>query len=583
MLTTLVAIDRATQELRSLAMENPQKALEQIAPLLAQAEALNYVDGVGTLIVLRAHALVQAGRPSEADELATAALHNTSYSSDVRARALRFLALRKRDHAQYDEALRLLDLAIGPLDREADSRLLALIIMNRATILARMGLIDKSLEEQLFSLRLRERHGDVLESATNHQNIANLLRHMGRLEDAYRHATRARNIFLDAGLPAKANSMLGVIGRVLLSLGDAEGALQHAFQLRDHARQSELPALEAEACTLLSNCYVSLEMFVEAEEVEREAHGHYEQTGNGVHAFLSKVTLATIVNALHRPREALEILGGVEQQRALMNDPNQHAQFLEKRGDTHRRLHMLDHAITDLQEAYRFYEKAQLQLMMQQCMRMIAVCYLERDEPSQARDILLTLLPDVERVGWNRSLWQVYELLSQCEESLGRYKKALAYTRLRNTHKERAINEVSAQRAVATSLQFEEQQRVREQGQLQSRLDVAEQSASALQQELHTATLRMLDQEKGTQDWSIFQVQFDRVHVGFLERLARLHPQLSASELRVCSLTRMQMSTKNIASLLATSTRTVEGHRLRIRRKLNIDGTASLTTFLSSI
>ncbi len=63
---------------------------------------------------------------------------------------------------------------------------------------------------------------------------------------------------------------------------------------------------------------------------------------------------------------------------------------------------------------------------------------------------------------------------------------------------------------------------------------------------------------------------------------ARL-PELSQMELKVCSLLLLSMSSKEIADSLALSVRTIERHRLRIRRKLGLARNANLTTYLASL
>ena len=60
-------------------------------------------------------------------------------------------------------------------------------------------------------------------------------------------------------------------------------------------------------------------------------------------------------------------------------------------------------------------------------------------------------------------------------------------------------------------------------------------------------------------------------------------PELSPMEVKVCSLLILSMSSKEIAASLSLSVRTVERHRLRIRRKLGLARNANLTTYLASL
>ena len=52
-------------------------------------------------------------------------------------------------------------------------------------------------------------------------------------------------------------------------------------------------------------------------------------------------------------------------------------------------------------------------------------------------------------------------------------------------------------------------------------------------------------------------------------------------ELKVASFLRIHMENKDIANLLYTSVRTIEGHRLNIRKKLGVGAKDNLSTFLA--
>ena len=85
------------------------------------------------------------------------------------------------------------------------------------------------------------------------------------------------------------------------------------------------------------------------------------------------------------------------------------------------------------------------------------------------------------------------------------------------------------------------------------------------------------------QSWNIFQQQFTSCHPSFMRKLMEFFPELSITEKRVCALLRIYMSSKDIASLLNLSIRTVEDHRNNIRKKLNLTSKENLSEFLSKL
>jgi DNA-binding CsgD family transcriptional regulator len=83
--------------------------------------------------------------------------------------------------------------------------------------------------------------------------------------------------------------------------------------------------------------------------------------------------------------------------------------------------------------------------------------------------------------------------------------------------------------------------------------------------------------------WQIFNQQMDQEHRDFLRALATQHPSITQTELRICSLMRAGLSTKDIAATLYVSVRDIQNHRYRLRKKLGLSTEASLAGYLASL
>jgi DNA-binding CsgD family transcriptional regulator len=90
---------------------------------------------------------------------------------------------------------------------------------------------------------------------------------------------------------------------------------------------------------------------------------------------------------------------------------------------------------------------------------------------------------------------------------------------------------------------------------------------------------REIDADK---QWEVFEQHFEGVHEEFLRRLKSGHPELTPRELKLCAYLRLNISSKEIASLMNISTRGVEISRYRLRKKLNLDRNTNLTDFIMS-
>lgn len=95
--------------------------------------------------------------------------------------------------------------------------------------------------------------------------------------------------------------------------------------------------------------------------------------------------------------------------------------------------------------------------------------------------------------------------------------------------------------------------------------------------------VRELEMRGAVDDWKEFETRFIQVHEDFSELLLGICPDLSPVELKVCSLLRLNMSSKEIAMLTNRTTATVANTRSQIRKKLNLTTDDNLTTFLLSL
>jgi tetratricopeptide (TPR) repeat protein len=102
-------------------------------------------------------------------------------------------------------------------------------------------------------------------------------------------------------------------------------------------------------------------------------------------------------------------------------------------------------------------------------------------------------------------------------------------------------------------------------------------------QEDFAQTLSDLTRDAARDPMAEFEILFRQIHPSFYEKLLLVCPDLSKTELQVSALIRLNLSTKDIARLTNLNITTIEITRHHIRKKLNLDQTDTLTTFLISI
>ncbi|WP_295772449.1 triple tyrosine motif-containing protein [uncultured Mucilaginibacter sp.] len=84
-------------------------------------------------------------------------------------------------------------------------------------------------------------------------------------------------------------------------------------------------------------------------------------------------------------------------------------------------------------------------------------------------------------------------------------------------------------------------------------------------------------------DWNLFEKSFNEAHENFFKKLKSQHSELVPNDLKLCAYLRMNMSSKEISSLLNITLRGVEIRRYRLRKKLNLPHDKNLAEFLMEL
>ena len=85
---------------------------------------------------------------------------------------------------------------------------------------------------------------------------------------------------------------------------------------------------------------------------------------------------------------------------------------------------------------------------------------------------------------------------------------------------------------------------------------------------------------KNTDEWKVFETNFNELHEDFFKDLLSKYPKLSNRDLKLCAYLKMNLTSKEIAPLMGISVRGVEVHRYRLRKKINVDKEDNLTNWL---
>lgn len=83
--------------------------------------------------------------------------------------------------------------------------------------------------------------------------------------------------------------------------------------------------------------------------------------------------------------------------------------------------------------------------------------------------------------------------------------------------------------------------------------------------------------------WNEFRETFEQVHQDFFAKLKKQQEDLTHGDLRLAALIKLNLASKDMATLLAISQDSLRVSRYRLRKKLNLEEGESLTAFLHSL
>ena len=85
------------------------------------------------------------------------------------------------------------------------------------------------------------------------------------------------------------------------------------------------------------------------------------------------------------------------------------------------------------------------------------------------------------------------------------------------------------------------------------------------------------------ENWNDFNAIFSQVHKDFFTNIKNRFPDMTPSELRLCSLLKLNLHSQEIATILGISTDSLRIARYRLRKKLGLDKNEDLVSYLINI
>jgi tetratricopeptide (TPR) repeat protein len=114
--------------------------------------------------------------------------------------------------------------------------------------------------------------------------------------------------------------------------------------------------------------------------------------------------------------------------------------------------------------------------------------------------------------------------------------------------------------------------------------DLVSVTADAQNKKAMRSLVRRIDFNiQSDEDWDTFKLYFEQTNQNFYQNLAKINKDLTGTELKLCSLIKLNLNIKETASVLNIEPTSVKTARHRLRKKLNLEQGQDLTSFIRQV
>ncbi|MCB9294384.1 MAG: tetratricopeptide repeat protein [Lewinellaceae bacterium] len=481
------------------------------------------------------------------------------------------------------------------------------------------------------AIPLYEAHGTTEQVANGYSNLANLQQITGNWVVSVENYLKAMKLFEEIGLQNGVGTTLYNIGALYYDNGRDSLAAAYYRQAEDILRQGGDSVYLAQVLTSTSDYYTNQERWEEGENALQEALSifethqfpmgianscnklggiclHYGQLDKAEVYITRAYQLAETLSSdqevgsalLNRARLAKER----RQYQNALQDARRSLAIFKELGikehifGTHKLLYEIHAAFGNYQlalEEHRTYAELQDSFINNQTNRQISELQVAYDTEKKDREI--TALKQKAQLSRLRYTLLAGALLAAL--LLG----GLLYNRQRLKHrKDRQLREqeqrLEAERLRAAQLEKEQLQReldhkkqelatqvlhlCRKNEMLQNIQNelTALPGSNAPDRKAKSLARQISRSLESDEDWEAFLESFRSVHRDFFDQLAREYPTLTTGEVRLASLMKLNLSTKEIATLLNITAEGVKKARYRLRKKMGMDSDVNIQEFL---
>ena len=492
-----------------------------------------------------------------------------------------------------------LNKAKKPLETSGDIDALSFWYMAKAFSLRITGDYVSAIEMFTESIELSKQTDNKKRMTTCYLEIGITLLDRGAVDKAMKYFEEGLSIAKETGNKVGVANALTSIAAAYKSKGSLDTSLifsRQALKIRSELKMDRHIAGSEKS---IGATLIEMGRYTEAEFSLRRALSIFQKLNEKTGIVITNLNIADAMNRQGKP-EAIELAGQALQAAKEINNPNLLSYVYDKLSDFYAG--NLDYA-----KAFEYQKKHEAikdSLFTAEKERMLAE--VETKFQSEKKDRDIALLQERAKVERNRNillivLLVVFLIVIFLLFFMFRYKSTAFKRQQKLLEQEKIIhiqeNELTNKEKQLLEEQLESKNRelaskalemLRYNDAISSIIEKLENLNHSLKENPEVTKpikdiIRELENHNKQNIWSEFDKIFKNIHSDFYDKLLKICPDLSATEIKTAALLKLNLTTKEIAAITFKSEGGIKTTRYRLRKKLGLSSDDKLVPFLMQI
>ncbi|WP_298533853.1 tetratricopeptide repeat protein [uncultured Algibacter sp.] len=452
-----------------------------------------------------------------------------------------------------------------------------------------LGKLEESMESHMESLALKEELGVTgFGLAASYVNIGNLLAELDNFEASDEYYLRANSILKEAGIENYSSQILHNIGVNQDELKNYDKALEYYFKSLEHFRKEKNHLEIAKNLNSIGGVYLKQDSLNKAKKYLKESLELSKHYGEKQMVGLTTKNLGNVYfkegdfnKALKHFKEASAISIETGTLTRGLNNYQQIAKTYAALGDYNKAYKYSDLHFQKYDSVFKKEKIEQineLEIKYQTEKKEVAIALQEEE--------IKTLNIQAKNDKLTKTLYGVGMLSFLTISGLlyFGFKQRLKKNKIER-EKQEAIykQEIAFKKKELASQTLHLVQKSTFIQELKENLEKIKKSPELFKVEFRRLVMLLKKEKAEDKDWETFKSYFSEVHNNFDNKLKTIYADITEKEIRLASFLRMNLSTKEIASMLNVLPDSVLKSKYRLKKKLKLDRETDLNQFLNTL